>query len=965
MSRLTNPFRRTRPRRRPAHRPGRRLRLESLEDLTLLTGDLLASVVNPVQFQTTQQSMWGPNGPPVIDTGTLFAGTSWDFGISPTLGSEALNNFIALDAGTSGNIGVDFRAILDPGSVDAAFGSQAGIQVFAGPGNTFTIQSQAIGSPTGSLMTRSPNIDIESNFVFDVSADLAVRGEFGTPDITLTVPTVRFEQRTVNLGFLGSYTVTVPVFGTQQVTIQGLSYAFNEPIVSIDLADSIQLLKVTNRQISVLEQTLAQAEPGENLSLTFDLAFDPLAGLDVSVVDEDNPRKPEKPHNQNPFDVGVEFSMGDITVEAATLFLEQNAFSTRDGAVGLRTAGTTDLARIDIDADFLASILFGLPPLGASAEFSLGPVSLFEFSYDLLDVDIGPQFSVRQDFEFLPELWVTLGFSEPVTINGQQVRQHSMPVGSTLDVTYDGAATGRALDVTTQYSLRNQFRNTTDLLIAPQIDVLALSATIDTFLGTIFDAALFDPPPLQGPPATLATLFNQTYTLGGFNNVTGDVMHLEFNKPPVVTPDDLDLSATTVGEGSPVRLTGTFTDVNPGQAHAVTIDWGDGTAPTVLNLAADVTNFGPVQHAYADNAVTPRAVTVTVTDDKGATDDAAVAVTVVNVPPVITNLSSNAMNVGAAAAGEEVTLAALFTDAGVLDSHTAAVDWGDGTTGPATVVGAGGAGSVAASHVYADGGVYPISLTLTDDDGDVAVQRTVAVVTGAGVRDGVLRVVGTGDDDHVLVTKLFGKYRVAADFLPGHLRSFDGSAVARVEILTGDGNDDVALVAGVPGRIAGGAGNDRLVGGWGASILQGEAGDDVLIAGPGDAVLVGGDGDDRLLGGFGRDVLIGGSGADRLAGGFGDDILIAGPTAFDADRDALTALQAEWTSDRDRTARVQNLTGITEADGNAAFGNRSNGEYYLRAGVTVTDDDAADELAGVLGDDWIFFDPALDRVVGP
>ena len=54
----------------------------------------------------------------------------------------------------------------------------------------------------------------------------------------------------------------------------------------------------------------------------------------------------------------------------------------------------------------------------------------------------------------------------------------------------------------------------------------------------------------------------------------------------------------------------------------------------------------------------------------------------------------------------------------MLDTHTATVDWGDGSAiENATVIEAFGAGTLGGTHTYADNGVYTVTVTVTDDDG--------------------------------------------------------------------------------------------------------------------------------------------------------------------------------------------------------------------------------------------------------
>ncbi len=105
-------------------------------------------------------------------------------------------------------------------------------------------------------------------------------------------------------------------------------------------------------------------------------------------------------------------------------------------------------------------------------------------------------------------------------------------------------------------------------------------------------------------------------------------------------------------------------------------------------------------------------VTLRVCDDLDACSDAVtVTVTVTNEAPVVDAGGDQVVDSGVAA-----VLVATFTDSGSADTHTASIDWGDGTveTGVVDQV----AGTVFGSHVYAAADVYTVTVTVTDDDGD-------------------------------------------------------------------------------------------------------------------------------------------------------------------------------------------------------------------------------------------------------
>jgi PKD repeat protein len=117
-------------------------------------------------------------------------------------------------------------------------------------------------------------------------------------------------------------------------------------------------------------------------------------------------------------------------------------------------------------------------------------------------------------------------------------------------------------------------------------------------------------------------------------------------------------------------------------------------------------------HRYGDNGQYD--VTVTVTDDDGGAGSDALHVTVRNVAPTVdAGNDQSGVDEGALVQLDP----AAFTDPGTLDTHSAAIGWGDGTTAAGTVSEANGSGTVSGSHRYGDDAPYDVTVTVTDDDG--------------------------------------------------------------------------------------------------------------------------------------------------------------------------------------------------------------------------------------------------------
>ena len=211
--------------------------------------------------------------------------------------------------------------------------------------------------------------------------------------------------------------------------------------------------------------------------------------------------------------------------------------------------------------------------------------------------------------------------------------------------------------------------------------------------------------------------------------VTDDDVETTCESTPV-TIDNADPVVTAgldqiVAEGAPVTLAATFTDTGGGDTHTAEVDWGDGTIePGIVDpVLKTVTTAAP--HVYADNDVFT--ATVTVTDNDLGVGSDQLSVTVENADLTVTVISSQTIF-----EGDDSVLSVTFEDAGLLDTHTATVDWGQGG-GPEPVNG--GADVVSPfplpDHPYPQDGEFIVSVVVTDDEGDMGFGSATITVDNA------------------------------------------------------------------------------------------------------------------------------------------------------------------------------------------------------------------------------------------
>lgn len=416
-------------------------------------------------------------------------------------------------------------------------------------------------------------------------------------------------------------------------------------------------------------------------------------------------------------------------------------------------------------------------------------------------------------------------------------------------------------------------------------------------------------PDISWVPVTWDLLFRSYVSAGSLESPTVHVSN--------VAPEILTLAATSVDENGVVHLTGTYHDDGTQDTHTLTINWGEGGPETV---AVSGGTFD-LTHQYLDDNPTGTpsdtyTISATLTDDDTGSNTVSTSTLITNVAPTITAIGNSSPDCGIATEGEAVSITGTFTDTGTLDTHTATIDWGDGTTTSSAVGGSGtsvtesaGSGSFYGSHVYVNGGIYNATLTLADDDSGAATTTTQTIIVGAGVVDGVLYVIGTGNDDHVTVNRVGNStFRVHADFLPtGSFKDFAAAGVDLLMAFLCEGNDHMSV-----------AGNISLP-----------------------TLLHGGGGDDHLNGGGYRSLMIGGLGQDRLVTGNGEGVLVGGSTAQDDDLAALRAALAAWANSDPYADRIDEIQSLLDA----------------------WDDEESDALTGGSGRD-LYFDGLGDQLTG-
>jgi hypothetical protein len=173
------------------------------------------------------------------------------------------------------------------------------------------------------------------------------------------------------------------------------------------------------------------------------------------------------------------------------------------------------------------------------------------------------------------------------------------------------------------------------------------------------------------------------------------------NEAPVVTIGDDE----SLLEGVKLSRLASFSDEDASTSWTATVDYGDGSGPAALALAADKTFT--LDHLFEPGSYI---VTVTVTDDAGASGTDSLALLVTNVAPTV--------NLGGSAEltfDRTLSRSGTFSDPGTTETYYATVDYGDGSGGRLLAL---NGNSFVLDHTYGTAGSYSVTVTVTDSEGD-------------------------------------------------------------------------------------------------------------------------------------------------------------------------------------------------------------------------------------------------------
>lgn len=227
---------------------------------------------------------------------------------------------------------------------------------------------------------------------------------------------------------------------------------------------------------------------------------------------------------------------------------------------------------------------------------------------------------------------------------------------------------------------------------------------------------------IKVPDGTTPGVYKFAISAVDDNNVNYGDQTVEITVPSDNNPPQLTAGETSVGEGTAAQNIGTVFDP-------------DGDVVKLTASSGSVKNNGDGTWSWScptsDGPAESRTVTIFADDGQGGMSSIAFNLEVKNLPPKLGVISADTYLVPV---GTQVNFNANFTDPGVLDTHTACWNFGDGSNGAGIDSETGGSGIVNNRHAYTTPGIYTVQLTVTDKDGasDIGLLEQYVVVYDPG-----------------------------------------------------------------------------------------------------------------------------------------------------------------------------------------------------------------------------------------
>ncbi len=401
---------------------------------------------------------------------------------------------------------------------------------------------------------------------------------------------------------------------------------------------------------------------------------------------------------------------------------------------------------------------------------------------------------------------------------------------------------------------------------------------------------------------------------------------------PQISASDLSVTdqsgQTSVYEGDTVTLSGQFTDPGTLNPITVTVDWGDGTTPTVLygSFNEIATSAMPglytfsAPHQYMSSGDYDINVTVS---DSAVSASAFIPIVVKAVAPSIRIENADS------GSSSPVDLTSVVTQPGAAETET--VSWALAENGDTVLSGTGPDFSFSTGPIFDPAIQYIAYATVSDSS-------------------------GTGSDSEQIVFITLSSTTVTisppAGGAAGVIAQVDGS---------GDYVDASQVAANV--ELDGYGGNETLVAGSGADLLVGGPGANSLVAGSGDDTLVSNQGDDTLVGGSGNDLFLINPGPDPVVVGTAGGTYTLDFSIASLGITLNLGLESGQTQNLNPSGSVPvdlALEGVFNTvigsnDGDDITLNDSNDLLYAGSGTnTVTGGSGNDSISGGSGNDIIY-----------